>query len=569
MGKFCDIQSRNELADYIKVPRQKLTYLLYVLKPENCYHTFEIPKKSGGTRTINAPNNELKYVQKMLANALYSYQSAYRKSEEIQQKVSHAFEKEKSIITNAIIHRNKRYVLNVDLEDYFGSFHIGRVIGYFEKNRHFGFPHEVAVAIAKIACYQGKLPQGSACSPIITNLICENLDIKLIKLAKRYRLDYTRYADDITFSTNCADFVTSQEIFMGELIATIKSAGFVINPRKTRLQYNDSQQKVTGLVVNQKVNVDRAYCRETKAMAYHQYREGYFTIGGKEGTLDQLEGRFAFINQIDKYNNKIDGQKHSVFHLNGREKQYQAFLFYRYFFCAEKCLIVTEGKTDVLYIKAALKNLYKSYPNLIERDGNGKYHYKVSFFKRSQTWEYFFGMALDGADTITNLYKFYLPEKNTPNYLEYFRKLTGQNPSNPVVFLFDNENQTKDKPLKKFLGEKTITSAMKKTLQEKLSVELIEESRLFLMTSPLPHGLQESEIEDLLPNDILAMKIEGREFDRSGRKDKEKFYNKDVLSRYVYQQYEEIDFSGFKSLLDALDSIVASQKTAECVSGGV
>lgn len=561
MGKFCDIQSRNELADYLKVPRKKLTYILYVLTPEKCYHTFEIPKKSGGTRTINAPNSDLKYVQKMLANALYSYQRTYREDEGIQQKVSNAFEKEKSIVTNAIIHRNKRYVLNIDLEDYFGSFHIGRVIGYFENNRHFRFPHEVSVTIAKIACYQGKLPQGSACSPIITNLICENLDIKLIRLAKKHRLDYTRYADDITFSTNCADFVTTQEIFMGELIAAIKSAGFTINPKKTRLQYKDSQQKVTGLVVNQKVNVDQDYYRATRAMAYHQYKDGSFKINGAEGTLNQLEGRFAFINQIDKSNNKIDGQKHSVYYLNGREKQYQAFLFYRYFFCSEKPVIITEGKTDILYLKAALKNLYKDYPNLIERDVNGKYHYEISFFTRSKKWEYFFGMAMDGADTITNLYRFYLPERNTVDYLTYFRTLTGKNPSNPIVFLFDNETQTKDKPLKKFLGDKTITSAMKNTLQEKLSVELIEASGVFLMTSPLPVGLQESEIEDLLPNDVLSMKIEGREFDRLGKKDMEKFYNKDILSRYVYQRYEEIDFSKFKILLDALDSIVVSTKT--------
>ena len=69
MGKFCDIQSRNELADYLNVPRSKLSYLLYVVTPDKCYRSFEIPKKNGGTRHINAPNNDLKYVQKMLANA--------------------------------------------------------------------------------------------------------------------------------------------------------------------------------------------------------------------------------------------------------------------------------------------------------------------------------------------------------------------------------------------------------------------------------------------------------------------------------------------------------------------
>lgn len=554
------------MADYLNVPRQKLTYLLYILTPERCYRSFEIPKKSGGTRTIHAPNKDLKYVQKMLANALYSYQHEYRESEGMQQKVSHAFEKKRSIITNAVIHKNKQYVLNVDLENYFDSFHIGRVIGYFEKNRHFCFPHEVAVTIEKIACYQGKLPQGSACSPVITNLICETLDIKLIRLAKKYRLDYTRYADDITFSTNCNNFVIEEAIFQTELAAIIKSAGFAINHKKTRLQYRDAQQKVTGLVVNKKVNIDQEFFRETKAMANHLYREGIFTIAGKEGTLNQLEGRFAFINQIDKYNNKIDGQKHSVYYLNGRERQYQAFLFYRYFFCAEKPLIITEGKTDILYLKAALKNMYNEYPNRIARDAKGKYHYKVTFFLRSKKWEYFFGMAMDGADTITKIYRYYLPGGDTKDYLSYFRTMTGKVPKNPVVFLFDNETQTKDKPLKKFLADKTISLSMQKTLQEKLMVELRENSKLFLMTNPLPADASESEIEDLLPREILLMKIDGREFDRSGKKDKEKFYNKDVLSKYVRQHYNEIDFSGFKELLDALNTLVESQASAEFVS---
>lgn len=563
MGKFSDIKSRNELADFLKVPRKKLSYILYVVSPESCYHSFEIPKKCGDMRKINAPNKDLKYVQKMLANALYSYQREYRESEAIRQNVSYAFEKGKGITLNAAIHRNKRFVLNVDLEGFFDSFHIGRVVGYFEKNRHFNFPHEVAVTIGKIACYQGKLPQGSPCSPIITNLICENLDIRLIKLSKKYKLDYTRYADDITFSTNCADFVTFQESFMTELTAVIRSAGFKLNPQKTRLQYKDAQQKVTGLVVNKRVSVDRTYCRDTRAMANHQYREGGFEIGGNPGTLNQLEGRFAFINQIDKYNNKRDGRKHYVFSLSGREKQYQAFLFYRYFFHPEKPVVITEGKTDVLYLKAALMKFHNRYPNLIERAPDGDYRYRITFFARSKKWEYFFGMALDGADTISNLYRFYLPDRNTPNYLEHFQKISGMQPSKPVVFLFDNEPTGKDKPLKKFLGDSTISSDMKTDLQKNLKVELISESKLFLMTCPLPQGFSNCEIEDLLPESVLEMKIDGRSFDRTGKKNIKEFYNKDVLSRYVYQMYESIDFDRFIPLLNALDSIVSGGKVEE------
>lgn len=111
-------------------------------------------------------------------------------------------EKGKSFITNAQIHRNKRFVINVDLENFFDSFHFGRVRGYFMKNKNYQCSEEVATTIAQIACYEGKLPQGAPSSPIITNMICNIFDMRLLRLAKKYKLDYTRYADDLSFSTN-------------------------------------------------------------------------------------------------------------------------------------------------------------------------------------------------------------------------------------------------------------------------------------------------------------------------------------------------------------------------------
>ena len=107
-------------------------------------------------------------------------------------------------------------------------------------------------------------------------------------------------------------------------------------------------------------------------MADSLYKTGCFDNNGVEGTVSQLEGKFAFIDQLDKYNNIKDvSQQHSVFCLNGREKQYQKFLFYRYFFAHEKPVIVTEGKTDIKYIKAALKNLYTEYPELNRKNTRG------------------------------------------------------------------------------------------------------------------------------------------------------------------------------------------------------
>ena len=141
MGGIEWIRSRNDLANYIDVPPSVLTYLLFIKKTENLYTTFEIPKKNGENRIICAPHYELKSVQKKLMLALLSYVQEIREKEGIRVNIAHGFEKKKGIITNAAAHRNKRFVLNLDLNDFFDSFHFGRVVGYFEKNRYFRFSH--------------------------------------------------------------------------------------------------------------------------------------------------------------------------------------------------------------------------------------------------------------------------------------------------------------------------------------------------------------------------------------------------------------------------------------------
>ena len=257
MNNFSDITSRNELAKFLNIPIGKLTYVLYKKGVDNYYISFEIPKKNGGIRKINAPQGALKEIQKESAHALWQFQKQYIESDQIKAKISHAFEKEKGIITNAIVHKNKRILLNLDLENFFDSFHFGRVRGYFHKNRSLHLPADVATIIAQLTCYKGSLPQGAPSSPIITNLICNILDIRLIKVAKKYRVNYTRYADDLTFSTNNPQFLDNQENFIKEIEDVLKQSGFSLNKKKTRLTFRNSRQVVTGIVVNKKLNLPR------------------------------------------------------------------------------------------------------------------------------------------------------------------------------------------------------------------------------------------------------------------------------------------------------------------------
>lgn len=568
MSFLYSMQTRNELADYLGIPRSTLCYILYVLKTENCYHTFDIPKRSGGIRSICAPNRELKDIQKRLAALLQQHRQEECRRNGITPNISHAFEKKKGIITNAQIHRNKRYVVNIDLVDFFGSIHFGRVVGFFEKNHNFMMSHEVATTLAQLCCYSGKLPQGAPTSPVISNLICEVLDYRVLQIAKKFKLDYTRYADDLTFSTNDKAFLQQYDTFYHAIDGAIRHVGFQINGKKTKLQYCDSRQTVTGLIVNQKVNIDRRYYKETRAMANQLYRTGQFEILGVPGTIAQLEGRFSFINQLDKYDNvHCQEKKRNFGSLNGHEREYRTFLFYKYFYASEKPLIVTEGKTDILYIKAALMHYHAKYPNLVQQKPDGAFDFKVSFFRKSKRLRYFFGISLDGADTMGNIYSYYTDKRKTGkniSYWDFFSERCPTAPQYPVFLLFDNEIKEKAKPIAKFISHLDKDSErIKAEISTNLIAKLIGNANLYLATHQLVNGKQSCEIEDLFVQSTHDTIIDGKKLSLCDKYDPITEYGKDTFSKYIFSNYKHIDFSQFITLLDNINTVVSEYSAAQ------
>ena len=554
MYKINNIKTKEDLAGLLDIHIKKLTYILYVKKVDNMYTSFGIPKKNGGERQINAPEKPLKFIQKRLADILSDYRKNIYDREKINNKISHAFEKEKSFITNAKVHRNKRYVLNFDLKDFFDCFHFGRVKGYFEKNKYFKLPKEVSVILAQLTCYKGCLPQGAPTSPIITNLICSIFDIRVLKLAKKYKLNYTRYADDLSFSTNDKNFLEMYCKFYEELIQEIDKAGFKINETKTRIQYKDSRQEVTGVVVNKKLSVNRDYYKKTRAMAYQLYKTGKFFIDGKEGTINQLEGRFSFINQLEKDNNENSLKKCGFYYLNSREKAYQKMIFYKYFYANKKPLIVTEGKTDERYIKSALKNLYTEYHGLIKKNRNGFFEYNFSVLKKTKRLKYFLNIECDGADTMNNIYSYFenTNDKNYPNYMRDIKKKSEIEAFNPVILLFDNEIEAENKPVSKFIKKFKID---KNALKENEYIRL--KANVYLLVTPNKKNI--SEIEDLFKDETLKHEIGGKVFDLKGKL-KEKGYSKEIFSKYIMREYRNIDFSDFRPLLDNIKTIITDYK---------
>lgn len=552
-----NIKTRNDFAKFIGVKLQTLTYLLYIKKIDNCYNTLEIPKKNGDTRTICVPNKNLKKVQKKLYNKLSTYYDEIKTQNNFTSKISHGFEKNRSIVTNAEVHKNKRYVVNLDLLVFFPSINFGRVRSYFIKNNYFEINDDIATILAQLTCYKGTLPQGASTSPLIANMICNIMDIRILKIAKKYRLDYTRYADDLTFSTNNKYFLNDYDKFLEDIKNIIHRSGFELNSKKIRLLFSNSRQEVTGLVVNKKISVPKEYYKNTRAMAHSLYKNGYFLIDDEVGTIEQLEGRFSFINQINLYN--IDNKKKNMWHLNSKEKQYQKFMIYKTFYANEKPLIITEGKTDVLYIKAALKKYYKYFPNLITKKDNGNFVFHVNFFKRKQKHSYYLNLVKDGADTIKNIYSnCYIKTKNNKNIttVHDFKKLCGERETNPVILIFDNEMvSNKDRPLKKFLNEIKVNASQKDKLKENLYINICD--NLYLCTYQLNNKEAcEIEIEDLFPADVLEHEINGRKFSKKDSTHDNGFYGKNEFSQYVYSNYESIDFSNFISLLSAINEII-------------
>jgi RNA-directed DNA polymerase len=262
-SEFLSLRTFADVAKLLDVTENQLNYYLYLLTPK--YTEFEIPKKSGETRTISAPNPRLKLLQSNLNHIL---QQIYEPKPSV-----HGFVIGEDIVENAKPHRKKKFVLNIDLKDFFPSIHFGRVRGLFMK-APYNLPKEPAIVLARICCSYDGLPQGAPTSPVISNMICQKMDGQLQRLALKHHCYYTRYADDITFSTSTpnfpsalAEFVEGQLRVGDELKRIIEDDNsFRVNERKVRLKTPNQRQEVTGLTVNKFANVSRHYVRQIRVM---------------------------------------------------------------------------------------------------------------------------------------------------------------------------------------------------------------------------------------------------------------------------------------------------------------
>lgn len=556
-----------EVAKLLGFTPKGLSFVLYTMPKNALYSTFDIPKKDGGTRTISAPTPQLKLLQKRLAQVLSLCVGEIEHAHPVRKVVSHGFQEGRSIVTNAANHRRRRYVLNLDIADFFGTINFGRVRGYFISDASFKLDPAVATILAQIACHKNSLPQGSPSSPIVSNLIGAILDRRLISLAKENKCTYTRYADDLTFSSRLLKFPRAlaypsaskpNSWRLGKkLREEIKHAGFKINKKKTRMQIAGSRQMATGLVVNEKVNVTQEYYRDTRSMCHSLFRTGKYHRPGSVDMIDDLvplQARLAHVYYVRTRRDRADpiNKEARVLQTSQPYPLYLRFLLYKHCVANTQPTLVAEGRSDITYLSTAIKALAPEFPALATVKA-GKTLPTVQFLRHSEMNRRILNLTngTGGIASFINVYKHQMkPHAHWPM-------------SQPVIIVVDND-----------AGADVVFTAAKKAFHVSIDFKTPDPffhlgSNLYLVKTPVGNSAKgDSSIEHLFPPAVLAHKIDGKPFDPDKLHGDATAYGKVVFAdKVVRPAVAKIDFSAFKPLLAGIKGAIKDYAAKHAATG--
>ncbi|GAB2840993.1 reverse transcriptase family protein [Ferruginibacter profundus] len=300
------------LATAMGIDLKELRFLAFNRKVSTVshYRKFYMPKKSGGKRMISAPMPRLKKVQYWILENLLNKVALHD--------AANGFTLNKSIVTNAQPHVGKDLVINLDVKDFFPSVHFKRVKGLLQQ---LGYAEKIATilsllcteAVTDEVAIDGKnyfvqkgsrvLPQGAPTSPSITNILCFKLDKRLQGLANKLHCNYTRYADDITFSGKKD---TDAQQLVWRIKRILQDEGFTPHPDKIRIMRKGTQQEVTGVVVNKQLNVNRKKLREFRSLLHHlKTKKDTDVKWGTGGLTNSILGYANFVKMV----NPVKGAK--------------------------------------------------------------------------------------------------------------------------------------------------------------------------------------------------------------------------------------------------------------------
>lgn len=267
-----------------------LVYWLTKKDAKGRYKTFFIKKKDGSEREINAPSLSLKIVQRwILENILYKIKTS---------QYSYGFSKEMRkgcpLVYCAEKHKNNLYILKLDLKNFYPSIKREKVYYAFSD---IGYNTDVSNMLTNICVVNDRLPQGAVTSPYLANLICRKLDLRIAGYCNKRDIEYTRYADDLTFS--CDDRDLLKRIY-GMIKKIVEDEGFYLNQKKTVFMTPKNHKEVLGITVNDNLlKAPKKMKRDVRRMLHYEVATGDYALN------DKIRGYISYIDSIEKnYKNK-------------------------------------------------------------------------------------------------------------------------------------------------------------------------------------------------------------------------------------------------------------------------
>ncbi|TPL57724.1 RNA-directed DNA polymerase [Mesorhizobium sp. B2-4-2] len=232
------LENEIHLASYLGISPSIIRQILH--RPRFHYRTFILKKADGTNRIIRTPKTYLKVMQWWINdNILITKEMA---------EAVHGFRKGRSYITNAAAHAGAKHLLNLDISRFFPSVTAQMIVGVF---RNLGYSAAGSDFLARLTSLDDEAPTGAPTSPLIGNLILDNFDQTVSELSAARNITYTRYADDLTFSAR----TRIDNEFLKEVTAFVESSGFELNPKKTRFLGKGDRMDVTGVVINEGLNL--------------------------------------------------------------------------------------------------------------------------------------------------------------------------------------------------------------------------------------------------------------------------------------------------------------------------
>ena len=314
------VETFTQLANELELTTAHLQWLAYdrVSSESDHYSRFEIPKRAGGVRRISSPKPAMRSAQQWIRERILQQLPVHA--------AAMAFRPGTSIVDNARLHAGAALVVRIDLKEFFPTITFVRVRGFFES---LGYNPGVATVLAlvctdaprarvtmdgltrHVAIGERSLPQGACTSPDLANLVSARLDARLTGLAGNRSWTYTRYADDLVFSTSSLE---EEGIKLVRAVSRIcLDEGFTVNVKKTRIMRQPNRQMVTGLMVNDEVRLTRRDLKRIRSFLHHCETRGFEEVSNEIGkdARSVARGYYAYVHMVMPQTAALLRERHS------------------------------------------------------------------------------------------------------------------------------------------------------------------------------------------------------------------------------------------------------------------